>query len=339
MEKEVEQEIGPSTEPGESPIRLLADLRLGLGSGISHPLLDIPMTLFLRVQFRGVRWQPLHIDLGVLRQEGLDHSGAMGLQAVPDDDHRSRDLATELFQVRDRILAVDRMVEMLLADPARHGQADRRGDLASLAHAPQDRRPPLGGPRRVGADLEREPRFVDEDDHGALAVSFLFDARPIPIEPGSDQFLVALAGPDGGDLRGPTQVSQSDREVTGMVSHSEAALDHGTDPRQGPALSVEAGFHRPPRKEVEEFLPLLGRQSRRTTRIGTVPQRCESVRTASQSLGPLADGHPADTQSTSDFGLRETACPQQPARCEPSLFELFGSEFSWSPHAYYRKTA
>jgi hypothetical protein len=172
MAEEVEQEIRSATEPRESPVCLLADLRLGLGSGIAHLLLDIPMTLFLRVQFWGVRRQPLHIDLRVVGQEVLDHSGAVGLQAVPNDDHRSRDLATEVFQVRNRILAVDRMVEMLLADTARRGQADRRGNLASLAHAPQYRRPPLGSPRRVGADLEREPRFIDENDNCALAASF-----------------------------------------------------------------------------------------------------------------------------------------------------------------------
>jgi hypothetical protein len=122
-----------------------------------------------------------------------------------------------------------------------------------------------------------------------------------------------------------------------MVSHPEAALDHGPDPRQGPALGVEAGLHRPLLEDVEKFLPLLGRQPRRTTRIGTTPQACESVRAVSQSFGPLADGHSADTQSTSDFGLRETTGAEQPACCEPSLFELFGSEFSWSPHPFYRK--
>jgi len=111
-----------------------------------------------------------------------------------------------------------------------------------------------------------------------------------------------------------------------MVSHSEATLDHGTNPRQGPALGVEAGSHRPLLEDVEEFLPRLGRQSSRTPGIGTALQGCESVRTVSQPLGPLADGHPADTQSTSDLRLRETASSEQPARYEPSLFELFGSE-------------
>lgn len=172
MVEEAEQEVGPAAKPRESTISVRADLHFGLGCGIAHPLLDIPMTLLLRVQLRGIRWQPLDVDLGVIGQECLDHSGAMGLQSVPDDNHRPRDLVSEVFQMRDRIVAVDRMVEMLCADTARGGQSDRRGDLAPLTHAPQYRRLPLGGPCRVGPDLERKPCLVDEDDHGALAASF-----------------------------------------------------------------------------------------------------------------------------------------------------------------------
>jgi putative transposase len=132
MVKEAEQQIGPTAKPCESPVRVLADLRLGLGRGIEHPLLDIPMTLFLRVQVRGVRRQPLHVDLGMLGQEHLDHLGSMGLQAVPDDDHRPSNPTPDVLQMRDRVLAVDRMIEMLLVDAARRCQPDRRGNLTPL---------------------------------------------------------------------------------------------------------------------------------------------------------------------------------------------------------------
>lgn len=172
MAKEAEQEVGAAAEPCEAAIGLLANLRLGLRRRTLHTILDVAMTALLGVQLRGVRWQPLHVDLGVLREEGFDHGGAVGLQPVPDEDLRPADLATEVLQVRDRVLAVDRVVEMLLVDTARRSQPDRRGDLAPLAHTPQLRRPPLGGPRRAGPDLEREPRLIDEDDHGVPAASF-----------------------------------------------------------------------------------------------------------------------------------------------------------------------
>lgn len=171
MVEEAEQEIGPSSQSRESAIGWLADLLIGLGRGVPHPLLDVPMTTFLRVQLRGIRRQPLYVDLGVLRQERLDRRRTMRLQSIPDDDHRATDLPAEVLQVNDRVLAVDRVVKVLLVDPSGQRQSDRRGDLAPLAHAPQDGRLPLGCPRRTGPELVREPRLIDEDDHGALVAS------------------------------------------------------------------------------------------------------------------------------------------------------------------------
>src|SRR5262249_16003101 len=88
-----------------------------------------------------------------------------------DDDLRAPDLTTKMLQVRDGVLAVDRMIEVLLADSARRGQPNRCRDLAPLADATQHRRLSLGSPRRTGLELEREPGLVDEDAHGAPAVS------------------------------------------------------------------------------------------------------------------------------------------------------------------------
>ena len=172
MMEEAEDEIGSLANPRESAISLFPNLRLGLRRAPLHPILDIPVTVFLGVQVRGIPRQPLHDDLGMLGQERLDHLGTVGLQSIPDDDHRPTDLAPQMLQVRDRILAVDRVVEMLLVDVTRGRQADGRGDLASLADPPQHRRPPLGSPCLARLDLEREAGLVHEDDHGAPAASF-----------------------------------------------------------------------------------------------------------------------------------------------------------------------
>jgi hypothetical protein len=171
MAKETEEEIGSPSQSGKSPVGLLADFRLGLGGRVSHPLLDVPMTFLLGVQLRGIRGQPSHGDLGVLGQECLDRAGAVNSQPVPDDDQRPSDPTVEVFQMRDHVLAVDRVVEALLIDSARHRQPDRGRDLTPLAHAFLDRGLSAGCPGRVDLKLIREPRLIDEDDHGVLAAS------------------------------------------------------------------------------------------------------------------------------------------------------------------------
>jgi hypothetical protein len=171
MAKETEQEIGPASQPSKSSVGLLADLSFGLGGRVAHSLFDIAVTFLLGVQLRGIRGQPFHGDLGMLGQEGFDRVGTVDLHTVPDDDHRPGDPTPEVFQVRDAVLAVDRMVEMLLIDLARCRQPDRRRDLTSLAHALLHGGLSTGCPGRVGPQLIREPRLINENDHGAPAAS------------------------------------------------------------------------------------------------------------------------------------------------------------------------
>jgi hypothetical protein len=121
-----------------------------------------------------------------------------------------------------------------------------------------------------------------------------------------------------------------------MIGDPEATLDHGPDPRQRPTFGLEAGLLRSFGQDVEESLPLRGGQSGRPTRFGSSPQGGGSLRVVGQPRGPLADGHAADAQSARDLGLGEPAGAEQPSRFEPTLFELLGSEFLWSPHAYDR---
>lgn len=58
------------------------------------------------------------------------------------------------------------------------------------------------------------------------------------------------------------------------------------------------------------------------------------ARLVAELLCPLADGRGTDTEPPSDLGLRKTAGAEQAAGCKPALFELFGGEIAWSPHAY-----
>jgi hypothetical protein len=53
-----------------------------------------------------------------------------------------------------------------------------------------------------------------------------------------------------------------------------------------------------------------------------------------ESLRPLADRHPADTQMARDLGLGELAGAEQSARFEPAFFELLGGQSLRLPHSY-----
>lgn len=172
--QETEQAIWPPSGSRETAIGLLSDLLIGLGCGVPHPLVDVPMTTFLRVQLRGMRRKPLDVDFRVLLKEHLDRRRAMGLQAVPDQDHRTTDLPAEVLQVNDRVRAGDRVVEVFLGDPSRRRQSDGRGDLAPLTDPPRHRRLSLWGPRRARTEWVRKTRLVDENDHGTLALSLFW---------------------------------------------------------------------------------------------------------------------------------------------------------------------
>ncbi len=92
-----------------------------------------------------------------------------------------------------------------------------------------------------------------------------------------------------------------------MVSYPETALDHDADSGQGPAFGLEAGLEGPACEDIEESLPLSGRQPGGSSRLGPSLQRRRPMRALPEPLGPLADGRATDIQSTSDLGLRETA--------------------------------
>jgi hypothetical protein len=81
--------------------------------GVLEVALDPAIARLLGIQLRRVGRQPLH--LVVVRmgsQEGLHRPGAMGLQSVSDHQQRSADLAPEVAQGGDDLLALDAAAEL-----------------------------------------------------------------------------------------------------------------------------------------------------------------------------------------------------------------------------------
>ena len=84
-----------------------------------------------------------------------------------------------------------------------------------------------------------------------------FNPRPVPRKPGADQLLVALGGARGRLRHAPAACAQPAREVTGVVSDRELALDESLDPGERPLLSREAGGLRTTAQLPEQFFTML----------------------------------------------------------------------------------
>ena len=146
--------------------------------GIPEMLFDIAMTALLGVQIRCIGWQPFHLHLRVCSEVFLDDRSPVRIQSIPDDDHRPGDVPLEVAEGHEAIRRANGMLEMALVDLAGEREADHRGQLPALAHAPQDGWVADGRPRGGGLRAKREPGFVDEDNFRASATSlFLMRAQ------------------------------------------------------------------------------------------------------------------------------------------------------------------
>jgi hypothetical protein len=95
----------------------------------------------------------------------------MRIQSIPDDDHRPSDVPLEVAQGHEDIHRANSMLKKALVDRAGERQADHRGQLLALAHAPQDGCVADGRPRGRGLHSKREPGLIDKNDDRASAAS------------------------------------------------------------------------------------------------------------------------------------------------------------------------
>src|SRR5918998_324447 len=171
MAKEPQDEVRPVTESCKPPVHLGPHLASVRRSGIPQVLFDVTMAPLLRVQLRGVGWQPFHLNVGVCGEILLDEHSPMRGQAIPDDDHRPSDVPLEVAEGHQDICRANSMRNMSLVDLASERQANHRGPLPALAHTPQDRRVADGRPGGGGLRAKREAGLIDEHDGCASAAS------------------------------------------------------------------------------------------------------------------------------------------------------------------------
>ncbi len=168
--KAVERTAQPRPKLGDVLWRTIGERVLGLG----------PDTL-VRVEFRGVGWEPMDVKPCVRAQEVLDDDAPVNGAAIPQEHHRSTQMPQKVAQESDDLHAgdVDR-VETNVQPETRsgwgHGDTGDDGNaIPSIAVFEQrgisDRRP---GPADVRD--EEESAFVEEDEMGPTCSGLFLDA-------------------------------------------------------------------------------------------------------------------------------------------------------------------
>lgn len=135
-----------------------------------------------RVKLGRVRWQGFDSQPAALpRQEPPGDSAAVGGQTIPQQHHRSADLAVQRAQPAYYPIAIHgaRPQREQQSGPLRARRVsnypDRREPLP-IERLSQDRCLPFGGPGAPDAGALGEARFVPEDEHGAAPPRPLFSA-------------------------------------------------------------------------------------------------------------------------------------------------------------------
>jgi hypothetical protein len=178
MAKEPEDEVRTVTDSCKPTIHLGPHLASVRRSGIPKMLFDVAMTPLLGIHIRGIGWQPFHLNLRVCSDILLDEHSPMRIQSIPDDDHRPSDVPLEVAEGHEDIRRANGMLNMACVDLAGERQADYRGQLPALAHAPQDGCAADGRPRGGGLRAKREPGLIDKhDDRVSAASLFLMRAQ------------------------------------------------------------------------------------------------------------------------------------------------------------------
>jgi hypothetical protein len=176
MCEEAAQDSRTATEADEGAAGLTMQLGGRGGQGIEQLALDGAIAQLLGIQLRRIGRQPLQAV--VVRMGGykrLHDLRAVGVEPVPDDDQRPVDLAPEVAQSGDDLLAMDAAAEVAGVQPGwssqRRDQGDDAGDLPPLTEPAQDRRPAAAGPGGAEAGPKRVTRLVHEGNGAPCSTS------------------------------------------------------------------------------------------------------------------------------------------------------------------------
>jgi hypothetical protein len=118
----------------------------------------------------------------------------------------------------------------------------------------------------------------------------------------------------------------------GMVLDAKFDQYQGTKPAERPPIRVKAGLQRSPTQHLQQVLPLVCGQARRTSRHSSVPQTLKLSLVAPKLHSPLADSRPTDAHLAGDGRVGEVTSLQQPPGFQTAFLKLRAGKMSWSPY-------
>jgi hypothetical protein len=151
-------------------------------------------------------------------------------------------------------------------------------------------------------------------------------------EPRLHQGFIPFPGIQGWLLWTPAEGFQSAGQVVRVVAHAECHQNHGTDAQERPAIGVKARLEGALLEDRQHALPLPNAQASRAARNRAWVQAGCIALVLTGLLSPVADRHPADTQSAGNGSVGELTSLEQPSSFQASFFLLATGELSWAPY-------
>jgi len=164
----------------------------------------------------------------------------------------------------------------------------------------------------------------------------LFDPWPITREPGLDQGVIPFTSLHCWMLRTPAEGCEAASQIMGLVLDAKFDQYQGTNPAERPPIRVKAGLQRSPTQHLQQVLPRVCGQARRTSRHSSVPQTLQLSLAAPKLHSPRADRRPTDAHLAGDGRVGEVTSWPQPPGFQTAFLTWRAGELSWSPSHGHR---
>jgi hypothetical protein len=175
MSEAADDQVWPLLEAAELPPSEAMQVGDGVGQGILHSALDAGIARLLGIELGGVGRQVGYSEVpSVCGEEGGCPMRPVRVEPIPDHQERLADLPAEVPQGQDHRRARDAAADVPRVEPTVGGDRDDAGDLAPLAHAPQQRRRTAARPGGARPLAEAMSGLIKEDECTPLAAGPLF---------------------------------------------------------------------------------------------------------------------------------------------------------------------